>query len=320
MKMAVQPQQNPKDLLRKAEQEAKNGDAEKAIDLFRCSIQEYLKARMPFKALGAAKVARTVLGCHPKAHAMLLRLLLSMGLRGDACKEFAESSAVWRKDDTSLLTGLSMEEFMDILDAMQLVRFKKGACVVKQKDKGEDIFILVSGSLEVIRDGERIALMHPGDVFGELGFFSREGRSATVQAMEKSEITRVPARKLTQLCSRYPGLRKSLETHYEKRILKKAGEDLRLQPLFTLRSDAVTLLNIPKGSTISFDNTAEEVTIIKHGIVEISFDDKGLPVKRFLRPGNVLERFLGTARANTDVEVIKTRIDFTGSGKKVGGT
>ncbi len=314
--MAVQPQPNPKDLLKKAEQEAKAGDEGKAIDLFQACIQEYLKARMPFKALAAAKVARAALGCLPKTHVMLLRILLSMGLIGDACKELSESSRVWKKDDASILTGLSMEEFMDVLDIMQLIRFKKGACVVKQKDKGEDIFILISGSLEVIRDGERISFMHPGDVFGELGFFSQEGRSATVRTMEKSELTRIPSGKLKLLCSRHPGLGRSLERLYEERILKKASEDLRLKPLFHLRGDAVTTFCFPKGRQLCFDNTAGDITIIKHGIVEISFDDKGLPIKRFLRPGNVLERFFGTARANTDVEVIRTRIDFTGSGKK----
>lgn len=316
MKITAQPQPNPKDLLRKAESEAKAGDEEKAIDLFQSCIQEYLKTRMPFKALASAKVARSVLGCHPKTHAMLMKILLSMGLTGDACKEFSESSKVWKKNEASLLTGLSMEEFMDVLDIMQLIRFKKGACVVKQRDKGEDIYLLISGSLEVIRDGERISLMHPGDVFGELGFFSQEGRSATVRAMEKCELTRIPSRKLKLLCSRNPGLGRSLEALYEERILRKAREDLRLTPLFNLTADTHNTCHFPKGAQISFDNTAEDVTIIKHGIVEISFDDKGLAIKRFLRPGNVLERFDGTARANTDVEVIRTRIDFTGSGKK----
>lgn len=312
MEKATLSQKNAKALLRMAEQTAAGNDPEKAIELFEECIREYLKDELPFKALAAAKIARTVLNGYPKAHSMLFKVLIFMGLQGDACKEYTESSLIWKKNEVSLFKGLTMEEFMGLLGIIDLIAVKKGSCIVREKDKGEDIFIVFSGSLEVIRDGVRLAVMHPGEVFGELGFFSQGSRSATVRAVRKCELARIPSRKLRNLWKRYPGLEQSLEELYLERVLKKAREDLGLDSIFTLCRKDITTLHYEKGRRISFDGTDKDVTILKHGIIEISYDDKGLPMKRFLRPGNVLELFLGIAHASTDVELIRSRIDYTG--------
>ena len=76
----------------------------------------------------------------------------------------------------------------------------------------------------------------------------------------------------------------------------------------------LTIARFHRGQALSFDDEAD-VTIIKHGIVEVDMDERGLKTKRFLRPGHVIERFGGSARANTDVEVIRARIDLTGAGR-----
>lgn len=300
-----------KDLLKSAEKLASIGDTEKAFDLFDACIREYLQKKMPFKALGAAKVAKTALGRHPRMQAMLMRILISMGLLGDAMKEFSESSAVWKKDSSVILKRLTMDEFVDLLEIMDVIRVKKGRSIIEQGDAGEDIFIVLSGSLEVVRDGELVSTMNPGDVFGELGFFFHDHRSATVRAIRNCELARIPSSSLRELCSLRSGLMDSLEALYTERILKKASEDLKSKPIIDLNKDILTTEHFIKGQKILFDSTAD-VTIIKHGIVELIYDEKGLQKKQFIRPGHVLEHFSGTARASTDVEVIRARIDLLG--------
>jgi hypothetical protein len=304
-----------KDLLKSAERLAAGGDAEKAFELFDACIREYLQKKMPFKALAAAKIAKTALGRHPKMHAMLIKILFSLELMGDAQKEFIESSVALKKDSAVILKQLTMDEFLDLLEIMEIIRIRKGCSVIEQGDKGEDIFIVLSGSLEVIRDGEHISTMHPGDVFGELGFFFHDLRSATVRAVRSCELARIPSPRLRELCSRRPGLMDSLEALYNERILKKAGEDLRSKPIIDLNKDILTTEHFIKGQQILFDSTAD-ITIIKHGIVELVYDEKGLRKKQFIRPGHILEHFSGTARASTDVEVIRARIDLLGSGNE----
>jgi len=312
MEDPVRSGRGTKELLKSAEKLAAGGDVEKAFELFDACIREYIQKKMPFKALGAAKVAKNALGRHPKIQAMLIRILLSMGLLGDALKEISESSAALKKDSAVILKKLTMDEFLDLLEIMEVVRVRKGHPVIEQGDKGEDIFLVLSGALEVVRDGEFISTMHPGDVFGELGFFFHDLRSATVRAIRSCELARIPSPRLRELCSRRPGLMDSLEALYNERILKKASEDLRSKPIIDLDKDILTTEHFNKGQQICFDSTTD-VTIIKHGIVELVYTEKGLQKKQFIKPGHILGHFSGTAHASTDVEVIRARIDFLGS-------
>ena len=302
---------NPKDLLRQANGAAAEGDRIRSLMLFESCIRQYLSRQMPLKAIAAAKDAKTVLGPLPKVQAMLIRLYLSMGLHGDAGQEYTQCCRNLRKDESPFLAGLHREAFLDLLDIIELVPVRKGQYIVKQDEKGEDIFIVVSGSFAVIRDGITESTMGDGCVFGELGFFRHQVRSATVRATDKAELVKIPCKELRRLSQRYLCLKDSLENLYTKRTLKKASEDLRFHPLIDVYRDDLTIVQFPKGQTIPFDTTTD-ITIVKHGIVEIDYDEQGMRRKRFLKPGSVIERFSGTAKANTDVELLRGRIDLLG--------
>lgn len=304
---------NPKDLLRKANRLAADGEVPQSLLLFESCIRQYLSRQMPLKALAAAKDAKTVLGPLPKVQSLLIRLYLSMGLHGDAAQEYGQCCRYLRKDQTPFLAGLHREAFLDLLDIIEPISLHKGQSIMKQHEQGEDIFIVISGSCSVIRDGITESVMEPGCVFGELGFFHHQVRSATVRATGKAELARIPSEELRRLSRRYTCLRQALEHLYTQRILKKANEDLRAHPLFDVYQDVLTTVRFSKGHVIPFDTTTD-ITIIKHGVVEIDYDEQGMRRKRFLRPGSVIERFSGTARANTDVELLRGRIDLLGKG------
>jgi hypothetical protein len=308
-----------KDLLRAARLKAAQGDTEKAFELFQACMREYLRERMPWKALAAAKAAKTTFGGHPRSRAMLIRLLSHLGLSGDAQKEFSESSEAWMKDEVLIFRDLTMDEFTGLLEIMQLIQVRKGRYVIRQNENGSDVFIVLKGSLEVIRDGKVLAVMVPGDVFGELGFFSGGSRSAGVRALESCELIRMPPDPLMSLSAKYGSLKRSLDELYTRRILKKAGEDLKDHPLLDLDQDILATVRVPKGREIPFDS-ATDITIIKHGIVEITSKGRGLPVKRYLKPGYVIGKLEGTARAGTDVELIRASIDLPATGKRPGET
>jgi CRP-like cAMP-binding protein len=308
----------PKALLKAARRKAAQGDTEAACELFQSCMQGYLRERMPWNAIAAAKIARISLGGHPRAQGMLIGLLSSLGLAGDARKESSEGSAAWMKDNVSLFRDLSMNELASFLEIMQVGLVRKGRYAVRRGEAGSDVYIVLKGSLEVIRDGETVGVMIPGDVFGELGFFSGGPRSADVRARESSELVRIPFGPLKKLCARSLNLKHALDKLYHERILKKAGEDLRGNPMVDLERDAVATVRFAKGSSIPFDSSTE-VTIVKHGIVEITCGRPGLPEKRYIKPGNVIGRVEGTVRAGTDVELIRARSGIPGPGKKAGG-
>lgn len=315
MKKPVSPEKGPKELLRQAEKAAASGEVQAGLMLFESCIRGYLRERQPFKALAAAKIAKSSLGNHPKVHALLIRLLGSMDLQGDLQEEYAQSCAALKMDEGTIFKDLAGDEFTALLNIMLLVTARKGEFIIRQQDAGEDIYLVIDGRVGVYRDDELMAVLLPGDVFGELGFFFQANRSASVRALCKSRLAVIPARDLRPLCERFNGLRQSLEALYHDRVLKKAGEELRRHPLVDLRNDVLTTVRFSRGQVIDFDGEAD-FTIIKHGVVEIDMDDKGVKTKRFLRPGHVMERFRGPARANTDVELIRARIDLLGRQKR----
>jgi CRP-like cAMP-binding protein len=58
-----------------------------------------------------------------------------------------------------------------------------GSRLTRQGDYAQEFFVVVSGSADVYRDGDRVAALEAGDFFGEVGMLSpRWERSATVVA------------------------------------------------------------------------------------------------------------------------------------------
>lgn len=294
----------PKDILSKAAALAAKGESEQAGRYFEASIRAYIEQGLPLRALAAAKAARTALGESPKVQAMLIRLYTELGLEGDARKEAASGSNLVNKNAIPLLRGLNDNEMTDLLDIMELMPVKKGTSVIKQAEKGEDLYLVASGSYEVVRDAMRLTLMHTGDVFGEIGFFHHAARSASVRALEDGMLIRLPAEELRGLCRKYPGLAHALERLYFTRVIKKASEDLAMN---ASDLNGVQEMHVPKGQELSH---LDGITIVKHGVVEIDYDVQGLTRKRFLGPGSVFKRTDGRARANTDVDIIQARPDI----------
>ena len=81
-------------------------------------------------------------------------------------------------------------------------KYEKGALVVREGDKGNEAFAIVTGRCAVtaMSEGKRIVLreLGPGDVFGETAVFSDEPRSATVEALEPLEVRVVTGATLSQ--------------------------------------------------------------------------------------------------------------------------
>jgi hypothetical protein len=304
-----------KDLLNRARLKAQRGDREKAFELFEACIREYLRNRMHWKALAAARAAKTSFGDHPRAQAMLFRMLSFMDLAGEIRKELSESGTAWLKNEVPLFKDLTLDEFTCALEISQIEKAGKGRYAVRQGEKGSDVFVVRKGSLEVIRDGGLVSVVLPGDVFGELEFFSGGHRSAGVRALEPCELYRMPAAPLRTLYAKSPNLKRFLDELYSLRLLMKAGGDLRKHPLVDLDQDTVAAVGYEKGSLIPFD-CSTDITIVKHGIVEITTLRNGLPVKHYLKPGSVVERVEGIARAGTNVELIRARIDLLDAGRK----
>ena len=61
-------------------------------------------------------------------------------------------------------------------------RYDAGATIVKAGAGGHGLYIIKEGTVEVIRDGQRVASMGPGQFFGEISVLDGGPRTADVRA------------------------------------------------------------------------------------------------------------------------------------------
>ncbi|MDR1863164.1 MAG: GGDEF domain-containing protein [Treponema sp.] len=92
-----------------------------------------------------------------------------------------------------LFASMSDPEFNAVTALLEHFMVKKGSVVFKEGDKGEDMFILLSGKLGACvsqSDGTQRWLFEikPGDFFGEMSIIANEPRSATITAKEDTDI------------------------------------------------------------------------------------------------------------------------------------
>jgi CRP-like cAMP-binding protein len=79
-----------------------------------------------------------------------------------------------------LFRGLGPEELAAVADRMVEVDFAEDRMIVRQGEVGTGFFLIATGLARVVRDGETIARLGPGDFFGELSVLDGEPRMATV--------------------------------------------------------------------------------------------------------------------------------------------
>ena len=83
-----------------------------------------------------------------------------------------------------LFAGVDADGLVALADRVIEVDYPKGAVIARQGDVGTGFFVVASGSVEVVRDGEVIARLGPGQFFGELSVLDGLPRTAQVIAAE----------------------------------------------------------------------------------------------------------------------------------------
>ena len=86
-----------------------------------------------------------------------------------------------------LLAAVDADGLERIADRTIEVAFTPGHVIARQGEVGTGFFMIVSGGAKVVRDGETIATLVPGDFFGELSVL--DGRPRVAQVIADGETT-----------------------------------------------------------------------------------------------------------------------------------
>ena len=82
---------------------------------------------------------------------------------------------------------------VDTTKKLQTTKYSAGQMVFEQGDAPDRFYIISGGEVEVVRrqrDGREkiLALLHPGDYFGEIGLLTEARRNASIRAKTDVEL------------------------------------------------------------------------------------------------------------------------------------
>jgi NADH dehydrogenase len=95
--------------------------------------------------------------------------------------------------------------------------FEPGQEVFHQGDVGNRVYIILSGRVEILRDGHRVATLSRGEFFGETALLRQAARNATVRCVEPMDLLALPKREFGVLSANLPELRRSFESKSQER-------------------------------------------------------------------------------------------------------
>lgn len=115
--------------------------------------------------------------------------------------------------NTGIFNGLTTTELQFIHNQLQEQHYKAGEIVFCEGEENNDAFIVLRGSITIIKEAarnggsaKRLITFGPGSLFGELGFVDQRARSATARADVDSVLLRFSYTAFRQLRAEDPGL------------------------------------------------------------------------------------------------------------------
>ena len=86
-----------------------------------------------------------------------------------------------------------------------VIEFEAGHIVFLEGDDSQDLYILISGQVDVIKGTKKITeIYEAGALFGEMSFLLEAGRTATVKAKSDVKAICIPKEEVTTFLNKFP--------------------------------------------------------------------------------------------------------------------
>lgn len=117
-----------------------------------------------------------------------------------------------------LFARLSEDELADLAGRIRPRTFRRAEVIFRKDDPGTHLYLVLEGAVKIALPGEfgqeaLVAIMRPGDFFGELALFDRSPRSATAVALDDTRAALLAGDDFIAFLERHPtAVRVVLET------------------------------------------------------------------------------------------------------------
>jgi CRP/FNR family cyclic AMP-dependent transcriptional regulator len=171
-----------------------------------------------------------------------------------------------------IFSDLSESELERVAAVAVPRRFPAGSIIIREGDRGDTCYVMRSGRGRVTRehpDGRAITLTNvgPGEIFGELAMFGGELRSATVEAIDDTEVVAILADDLKRLLKDHPEIAVKLLSALGQK-LRDANERISRQSFQKVSSRVAgvlaRLIETGSGTTGPDSRNGAEAEIVVH--------------------------------------------------------
>ena len=143
----------------------------------------------------------------------------------------------------SIFSSLSDEAFDEMCKVASLVTARKGEKLIREGELGDALYIINYGVARVFTSVDEmelnLALLRPGDYFGEWSLLTGAPRAASVAAVTQMELVRLGCDEFLEFIRKYPNIQESIDLVAHER--KSRTEHARTRP--ESENDVQTILS-----------------------------------------------------------------------------
>ncbi len=100
---------------------------------------------------------------------------------------------------TPLFAGVAAEDLSSIARLAEERSFAAGECIVTEGELGDELYIIMSGSVAITRGGEPVNTLMPGEAFGEISVLDAGPRTATAAALVETEVLAITSEEFYEI-------------------------------------------------------------------------------------------------------------------------
>lgn len=137
------------------------------------------------------EVINAVIKEYPSVHHVMMRFYKQRLL-----SNLLNTSPIFRKFDK-----VQRKQLIEMFRSREVA---SGDPVITEGQKGDGLYVLLSGRCKVMKHGAAVATLKEGDVFGEMSLLTRDPVSASVMAAGRVMVLRLPRKQFNEVIMTHP--------------------------------------------------------------------------------------------------------------------
>ncbi|MDM8524346.1 DUF4388 domain-containing protein [Desulfococcaceae bacterium HSG8] len=180
---------------------------------------------------------------------------------------------------------LDENDIEKIVPLLKMKKFAKGATVMNKGDSGSNLYIIISGIVDVfVDDGVSITTLGIGDVFGEISLLVGSPVGATIKVVETARLLYINGKDFRRVLDQFPSIQIYFARLLAKRLAKTNDEisqdissDIRGNFSQMLPSELLQTLNLNRKTgvlNLELSKGTARISFREGSLIRVSYNNR----------------------------------------------